>query len=194
MKINEINNGDLIDLPFATDLDEEVERRISDEFPIEEELEENGWIIYISMARDDLDYVMYKNIDRDTNRGDYRFLKIDKATGSWQMQRSKHNNDMATESGDVAELIHVIRGITNSIGLAEDGNYLSDTIAVGNTVMIMTYDLMSNRRIPQEVKIVAYVKQPGARPAVRYKGQNGKEKSMAANVFKKRMEEAQNGR
>ena len=71
-------------------------------------------------------------------------------------------------------------------------SHLSDKIAIGNSVMIMTYDLMSNRRVPTEVKIVDFVKHPGARPAVRYKGKDGKVKSMASNVFKSRMQAAQN--
>ena len=70
-------------------------------------------------------------------------------------------------------------------------SHVSDKIAVGNSVMIMTYDLLSNRRVPTEVKIVDFVKHPGARPAVHYKGKDGKVKSMASNVFKSKMREAQ---
>lgn len=107
---------DVTELPFTTDLDEDAERRISDEFMIEEELAENGWIVYISMARDDLDYVMYKNIDRNRNR-EYRFIRIDKETGSWTVHSSKRNDAMAVESGDVAELIHFLRGVSASSNL-----------------------------------------------------------------------------
>lgn len=81
-----------------------------------------GWIVYISWGRDDLDYALYKNIDKDNNGGDYRFLKVDKATGSWQMQRTKRNNDMATESGDAAELMHVIKAIEASATVDEARN------------------------------------------------------------------------
>jgi len=81
-----------------------------------------GWIIYISWSRDDLDYALYKNIDKDNNRGDYRFLKVDKATGSWQTQRGKRNDEMATESGDAAELMHVIKAIEASETVEEGQN------------------------------------------------------------------------
>ena len=99
--------------------------------------------------------------------------------------KSAMMRDAAEEQGfDVTEL-------PMTTDLDEEGDYLSDTIAVGNTVMIMKFDAMSNRRTPTEVTIVDYVKQPGARPAVRYKGKDGKEKSMAANLFKARMRQTQ---
>ena len=84
--------------------------RISDEFPIEEELEEHGWLMYIGWGRDDLDHIMYKNLDHETNR-EYRFLTINKETGSWTMHKSKRTDAMAVESGDAPELIHVIKAI-----------------------------------------------------------------------------------
>jgi len=87
-----------------------------------EQLGTYGWIVYISWKRDDLDFAMYKNIDKDNNRGDYRFLKVDKATGSWQTQRTKYNDDMPTESGDAAELMHVIKAIEASATVEEGQN------------------------------------------------------------------------
>lgn len=81
-----------------------------------------GWIVYISWSRDDLDYALYKNVDKDNNRGDYAFLKVDKATGSWQTQRSKRNDEMGTESGDAPELMHVIKAIESSATVDEGQN------------------------------------------------------------------------
>lgn len=105
---------DLVDLPMTTDLDE-GSPRISNEHMIEEILEDFHWIIYVGWGRDDLDVVMYKNIDPDrSGRGDYRFLTINKETGSWTTHRSKYNDAMATESGDVAELEHFLKGLANS--------------------------------------------------------------------------------
>ena len=105
---------DLTDLPFTTDLDENSPR-ISEEHMIEEILEDFHWISYIGWDRDDLDYVLYKNIDPNrSGRGDYRFLRIDKETGSWTTHRTKRNDAMATESGDIAELEHFLKGVANS--------------------------------------------------------------------------------
>lgn len=101
---------DLTELPMTTDLDEDYYDSEGEGADMSRELAKFGWIVYISWTRDDLGYALYKNINKNAP-DDYGFLKVDKATGSWQMQRTKRNNDMATESGDAPELMYVIKGM-----------------------------------------------------------------------------------
>lgn len=67
---------------------------------------------------------------------------------------------------------------------------VTEGIAIGNSYNVIKYDPLSNMRITYEVKVVDYIKSPGKRDVVVYKGKDGKTRNITVNVFKARMEQA----
>jgi len=64
---------------------------------------------------------------------------------------------------------------------------VTEGIAIGNSYTIMSFNAMNNTRRPTEVKVVDYIKAPGERDMVVYKGKDGKTKKLAVNTFKARL-------
>ena len=54
---------------------------------------------WVYIDRDDVDYVMYHIPRSQAKEGEPRFLKVDKATGDWQTQQWKANNEPAVQQG-----------------------------------------------------------------------------------------------
>lgn len=58
---------------------------------------------WVYINRPDLDYVMYHIPRSQAEEGEPRFLKVDKATGNWQTQNWKANNEPAVQQGKGTE-------------------------------------------------------------------------------------------
>jgi len=83
-----------------------------------------GWICYISWCREDLDYAMYKNINRDTDMR--RFLRVYKENGAWEITSFKTTDATVLRSGRFVDTLSSVLTndpVTTPTELAEDHSY-----------------------------------------------------------------------